>query len=74
MYVLNSSTNIERKVADLTTEHSLSIIQALQKVGTDLSTKIDALTSQESELSSQITKTETNRLSMNIQYLFVEEY
>jgi len=53
----HDSSNIESTVASLTKEYLSTEHQVLQKAVTDLSTKIDVLTAQESELSSQITKT-----------------
>jgi len=55
----HDSSNIESTVASLTKEYLFTEHQILQKAVTDLSTKIDSLTAQESELSSQITNSST---------------
>jgi len=60
----HDSSNIDGTIASLTKEYLSTEHQILQKAVTDLSTKIDALTAQESELSSQITNTSK---SMHVQ-------
>ena len=63
--ISHDSSNIKRTVAGLTKEYLSTEHQVLQKAITNLSTKIDTFTAQETELNTQIT--ETSKLYIYIQ-------
>jgi len=64
----HNSSNIRSTVASFTREYLFIEHQILQKAVTDLSTKIDSLTAQQPELSSQITSYTCSTNSLPGQY------